>query len=75
LATEEQNVVAPKLAIEEQNVVISKLATKEQNVVVSKLGIWEPGLNETNIQCNLKLAMVIISNPSGRLNYFKFYIN
>jgi len=74
LANEEQNVVAPKLAIEEQNVV-SELATKEQNVAALELGVGEPRLDETSIQCNLKLAMVIVSNPNGRLNYFKIYIN
>ncbi len=63
------------MAIEEQNVVVSKLATKEQNVVTLKLRVWEPKLDETNTQCDLKLAMVIMFNQSGRLNYFKIYIN
>jgi hypothetical protein len=50
------------------------LATQEQNVVTLELKVGEPGFDETNIQCNLKLAMVIVSNPSGRLDYFIIYI-
>jgi hypothetical protein len=55
----------------------------------SKLRIGEPSVDETNSQCNLELFMVLVSNPideiprkkhwkfllSGRLNYFRIYIN
>jgi hypothetical protein len=74
LTTMEQDVVASKLAIEEQNVTTSELATQEQNVVTLELKVGECGFNETNTQRNLKLAMVIVSNPSGRLHYFIIYI-
>jgi len=40
------------------------LASEEENVVGSKLGIRELEVDETSIQCNLKLAHVIVSNPS-----------
>ncbi len=70
----EQNVVPSELAIEQQNVATLGLATQEQNVVTLELKVGEPGFDETNIQCNLKLAMVIMSNPSGRLHYFIIYI-
>jgi hypothetical protein len=70
LAIEAQNVDVSWLVIEEQNVDVSELAIKEQNVAASKLGVRVPKLDETSIQCNLKLAMVIMSNLNGRLNYF-----
>jgi hypothetical protein len=43
------------------------LAIEEQNVDVSKLGIGEPRVDETNMQYNLELAHVIVSNPSGEI--------
>jgi hypothetical protein len=78
------------LAIEEQNVISSKFAIGEPNVVPSKLKIREPNVDETNNQCNFELLVAIVSNPndeilpkkhwkfclkSGRLDYFKIYIN
>jgi hypothetical protein len=75
LAIEEQNVASPKFAIEEQNVVAPKFAIEDQNVVASKLRVGELELDQTSTQCNLKLAMVIVSNLSGRLNYFRIYLN
>jgi hypothetical protein len=74
------------LAIEEKNVAPFELAIKEQNFVRIK----ELRVDETNSQCKLKLDMVIVSNPSyeippktnwefqpksGKLNYFRIYIN
>ncbi len=75
MAIKEQNVPTPKLVIEEQNVAALELAIEEQNVVTSKLGVKELGFDETSTQCNLELAMVIVSNPSGRLYYFRIYVN
>ncbi len=63
------------MAIEDQNVTRSKLATKEQNVVTLELKVGKLRLDEINFQCNLELAMVIVFNASGNLDYFKFYIN
>ncbi len=78
------------MTIKEQNVVELELATEEENVDTSKLRIREPGVDETSTQCNLELALVIVSNLSddicpktnwefrpknGRLDYFKIYID
>ncbi len=67
--------------VQQQNVAPSKLTIGEQNVN----GIEEPRVDETSSQCNLKLDVVIVSNPSdeilpktnqefqpksGRLDYF-----
>jgi hypothetical protein len=71
---QEQNVDALELATMEQNIVASKLAIEKQNIVTVELKVGEHGFNETNTQCNLELAIVIVSNPSGRLHYFIIYI-
>jgi hypothetical protein len=63
---QEQNVATPKLAIEEQNVTALELATKT-NVATLELGIGKLRVDETNIQCNLKLAHVIVFNPSDEI--------
>jgi hypothetical protein len=57
-----------KLVIEEQNVATSELAIEEQNVATLELGVGESRFDETNIQCNLKLGMVIMSSPF-KFNY------
>jgi uncharacterized membrane protein len=39
----------------------------KKNIITSKLGIKELGIDETNIQCNLELAHVIVFNPSDEI--------
>ncbi len=86
MAIEEQNVIALELAIEEKNIVPFQLTIREQNVTRIK----ELRVDETSSQCKLEFDIVIMSNPSGeippktnwefqsksgRLNYFRIYIN
>ncbi len=63
LSIKEQNVASLELTIEEQNVVSSKLTIKKQNAV----GIKKPKVDEPSNQYNLKLDMVIVSNPSDEI--------
>jgi hypothetical protein len=39
----------------------------KKNIITSELGIKELGIDETNIQCNLELAHVIVFNPSDEI--------
>jgi hypothetical protein len=55
------------LGSSKNNVATSKLAIEEEIIVGSELRIGEPGVDETNIQCNLKLAQLIASNPSDEI--------
>jgi hypothetical protein len=59
--------VASKIAIEEQNVVTSKLAIGKQNIIASKLVIKGLQVDETSSQCNLKLTIMIMSNPNDEI--------
>ncbi len=44
------------MTIKEQNVIALKLTTEKENVAASELKIKKPEVDETNTQCNLKLA-------------------